>query len=70
MNVVIDLLRHLSLGCKISFKMLQANFFPNKHALGLEQMGWGLVLVCIVGVQPFSKGENCVFLCNSKICQF
>jgi len=28
MNVVIDLLRHLSLGCKISFKMLQANFFP------------------------------------------
>jgi len=60
----------LLLGCKINLKMLQAKFSPNELTLGLEDVGWGLVLVCIVVVQPFSKGENCVFLCNSKICQF
>ena len=32
-------------------------------------MGWGLVFVCIVEVHPFSRGEICVFLCTSNICQ-
>jgi len=57
------------LSCKINFKLLQASLSPNELTPGLEEVGWGLVLVCTVGVQPFCKWENCVLLCSSKICE-
>ena len=32
-------------------------------------MGWGLVFVCTIEVHPLSRGEICVLLCTSNICQ-
>jgi len=59
----------IALGLQDKFKMLQASLSPNEVTPGLEEVGWGLVLVCTVGVQPFSNWENCVLLCSSKICE-
>jgi len=50
--------------------MLQASFSPNELTPNFEEMGWGLVFVCTARVHPFSKRENCVFSCTSRIFQF
>jgi len=43
--------------------MLQTSFSLNELALGLEEVEWGLVLVCTVGIHPFTKGNKmCVVM--------
>jgi len=54
-------------GYKINLKLLHGSLSPNELTTGLQEVGRGLVLVCTVGVQPFSKWKNCVLLCSSKI---
>jgi len=45
------------LGCKINLKLLQASLFPNELTPGLEEVGWGLVLVCTVGSNLLVSGK-------------
>jgi len=53
----------IALGLQISLKMLQTSFSLNELTLGLEEVEWGLVLVCTIGVHPFSKGKKlCVLM--------
>jgi len=53
----------LILGCKRSLKMLQTSFSLNELTLGLEEVEWGLVLVCTIGVHLFTKGNKlCVLM--------
>jgi len=60
----------IALGLQISLKMLQTSFSLNELTYGLKEVEWGLVLVCTIGVHPFSKGKNYVLSCTFKICQF